>query len=105
MEIVDRARRKKGWNKQANIWAEKHNLKRFWSAIPIDRDTFIEICKAVGIENWEDIIDNSPLSQTDLKAEFFAFDGAWVGRKDLINQLTDKVKGSCRLLILLGNKV
>jgi hypothetical protein len=102
LEIVDRARRKKGWNKQAKIWAKQYNLKRFWSAIPIDRDTFIEICKAVGIENWEDIVDNSPLSQTDSRAEFFACDDAWVGRKNLISQLTEKVQGSCRLLILLG---
>jgi hypothetical protein len=102
LEIVDRARRKKGWNKQAKIWAKQYNLKRFWSAIPIDRDTFIEICKAVGIENWEDIVDNSPLSQTDSRAEFFACDDAWVGRKDLISELAQKVQGSCRLLILLG---
>jgi len=102
LEIVDRARRKKGWNKQAKIWGKQYNLKRFWSAIPIDRDTFIEICKAVGIENWEDIVDNSPLSQTDSRAEFFACDDAWVGRKDLISELAQKVQGSCRLLILLG---
>jgi hypothetical protein len=101
LKIIDRARRNKGWNKQANIWAKEHNLKRFWSAIPIDRDAFIEICKAVGIEKWEEIVDDSPI-QADSRAEFFAFDGAWVGRKNLIAQLTDKVNSSCRLLILLG---
>ena len=101
LEIVDLARRKKKWNKQATIWAKKYNLKRFWSAIPIDTDAFIEICKAVGIENWEQIVDDSPI-QADSRAEFFAWDDAWVGRKDLIAQLAQKVQGSCRLLILLG---
>lgn len=101
LKIVDLARRKKKWNKQATIWAKKYNLKRFWSAIPIDTDAFIEICKAVGIENWEQIVDDSPI-QADSRAEFFAWDDAWVGRKDLITQLTQKVQGSCRLLILLG---
>ncbi len=54
------------------------------------------------MDNWEDIVDNSPLSQTDSRAEFFACDDGWVGRKDLISQLAPKVQGSCRLLILLG---
>ena len=36
------------------------------------------------------------------RPEFFAYDDAWVGRENLINELTNKVKGSCRLLILVG---
>lgn len=107
LEIVDRARRKKGLEKQASKWCgdaqtSKATLKRFWRRIPIEQPVFVNICKAVAVDNWEDIVDNSPLSQTDSRAEFLAFDGAWVGRKNLIAQLTDKVNGSCRLLILLG---
>ncbi|OLT60596.1 phosphorylase family protein [Moorena bouillonii] len=34
--------------------------------------------------------------------KFFAYVQAWVGRESLINDLTNKLKGSCRLLILLG---
>ena len=107
LEIVDRARRKKGLEKQASSWCgdaqtSVATLKRFWRRKPIGQEVFVKICKAVEVDNWEDIIDDSPLSQTDSRAEFFACDDAWVGRKDLITQLAQKVQGSCRLLILLG---
>ncbi len=107
LEIVDRARRKKGLNKKASRWwgeakTSESVLNRFWRRIPIGQDAFVNICKAVEVDNWEDIVDNSPLSQTDSRAEFFACDDAWVGRKDLISQLAQKLQGSCRLLILLG---
>jgi hypothetical protein len=107
LEIVDRARRKKGLEKQASSWCGEAKtsvatLKRFWRRIPIGQEVFVNICKAVELDSWEDIVDNSPLSQTDSRAEFFACDDAWVGRKDLISQLAQKVQGSCRLLILLG---
>jgi hypothetical protein len=107
LEIVDRARRKKGWEKQASSWCQEAQtsvatLKRFWRRKPIQHEVFVKICKAVEVNSWEDIVDDSPLSQTDSRAEFFACDDAWVGRKDLISQLTEKVQGSCRLLILLG---
>jgi hypothetical protein len=107
LKIVDMARKKKGLNKHALRWyceaqTSKSVLKRFWRRIPIEQPAFVNICKAVEVDNWEDIVDDSPLSQTDSRAEFFACDEAWVGRKDLISQLAQKVQGSCRLLILLG---
>ncbi|MEG5057135.1 AAA family ATPase [Microcoleus sp. A2-C5] len=107
LEIVDMARNKKGWNKDALSWYDKAQtskatLKRFWRGEAIQQGVFVEICEAVGVNNWEDIVDNNPLSQTDSRVEFFACDDAWVGRKDLIAQLAEKVQGSCRLLILLG---
>ena len=33
---------------------------------------------------------------------FFAFDDAWVGRESLIQDLSQRMRGSCRLLILVG---
>ncbi|NEO68702.1 phosphorylase [Moorena sp. SIO3H5] len=42
-----------------------------------------------------------PINKTKTP-KFFAYDEAWVGRKSLINDLTNKLKGSCRLLILVG---
>jgi len=33
---------------------------------------------------------------------FFAYDDAWVGRGNLIQELSDRIKTSCRLLILVG---
>jgi len=34
--------------------------------------------------------------------KFFAYDEAWVGRDDLIRSLSDRIRGNCRLLMLLG---
>ncbi|MBD1904699.1 ATP-binding protein [Funiculus sociatus GB2-A5] len=107
LEIVDRARRKKGWAATALAWCAAANtsgatLKRFRTGRPIQQDVFIAICKAVGIENWEAIVDNSPSPQTDSRPEFFAYDYAWVGREQLVAELSQKVRGSCRLLILVG---
>ena len=33
---------------------------------------------------------------------FFAYDDAWVGRDNLIQKLSDRIRSSCRLLILVG---
>jgi Phosphorylase superfamily/SEFIR domain len=33
---------------------------------------------------------------------FFAYDDAWVGRDDLIRELSNKMKDSCRLMVLVG---
>ncbi|MCU0542224.1 MAG: ATP-binding protein [Oscillatoriaceae cyanobacterium Prado104] len=97
----------KGWNRHEDAWSglaltSKATLKRFWRRIPIKRDYFIDICKAVELENWEDIVDNSPTSQTDSIPEFFAYDDAWVGREQLVAKLTQKVQEPCRLLFLVG---
>jgi hypothetical protein len=68
LEIVDAKRKKKDWGATAVAWYSAANtsvatLKRFRRGIPIDRDVFIAICKAVGIENWEEIIDKTPTQQ------------------------------------------
>ncbi|VEP12178.1 conserved hypothetical protein [Hyella patelloides LEGE 07179] len=42
-------------------------------------------------------------SETHSKTpSFFAYDNAWVGREELINDLSSRVQKSCRLLILVG---
>ncbi len=106
LEIVDRARRKKGWTATAKSWYDaaktsEATLKRFRRRRPIQQDVFIAICEAVG-ENWETIVDDSPLPHTDLKPEFSQYDGAWVGREQLVAELSEKLQQSCRLLILVG---
>ena len=62
LRIVDMVRRNLGWNKTGDAWCQaaltsNATLKRFWARQPIRRETFIDICKAVGIHNWEDIIE------------------------------------------------
>ncbi|MCT7952198.1 NB-ARC domain-containing protein [Ancylothrix sp. C2] len=70
LKIVNLARRNPGWNKADELWCQaaltsKATLKRFWAKKPIRRETFIDICKAVGINNWEDIIERKDIQQTE----------------------------------------
>ena len=72
LEIVDRARRRKGWNKTVAAWQDfakvsKSTLDRFWMRKPITHENFIAICSAVGIEDWEQIVDLPPLEPTNIR--------------------------------------
>lgn len=105
LKIIDMARKKKGWNKCESAWYDmattsRSTLKRFWQQIAIQQETFINICKTVGV-NWEEIVDNNPLSRSK-KKDFFAYDYAWVGRENLVVELTDKIKDTCRVAIIVG---
>ncbi|MCU0540695.1 MAG: ATP-binding protein [Oscillatoriaceae cyanobacterium Prado104] len=71
LKIIDMVRRNLGWNKTEDTWCKaaltsKATLKRFWTQNRIRRETFIDICKAVGINNWEDIIERNDIKQTEL---------------------------------------
>lgn len=71
LRIVNLARRNSGWNKTSELWCQaaltsQATLKRFWRRQPIRRETFIDICKAVGIDNWEDIVDRDIQSSKSL---------------------------------------
>ncbi len=103
---VDIARKKKGWTKSEDAWwglalTSKATLRRFWRSLSIQRDAFIAICENVGV-NWEEIVDHTPPSPDSSTVKFFSYDYIWVGREDLIAELSTKVKESCRLLILVG---
>jgi hypothetical protein len=117
LKIIDQARKKKGWNKDSPIWIDTANkllqatpngsvsrstLQRFWQKEAIRQENFVAICKAVGIENWEDIVDNTPTQSTPSYMEFRAYNDGWVGRESLIQKLSDRVNSSCRVLLLVG---
>lgn len=107
LEIVDMERRKKGWNKQAASWCQKAqttvaSLKRFWRREPIQQDAFVHICEAVGVKDWEEIIDEDSPPQAYVRPEWFAYNDGWVGREQLVAELIQKICSSCRLLFLLG---
>ncbi|MEZ2228008.1 MAG: ATP-binding protein [Microcoleus sp.] len=107
LEIVDRERKKKGWQATATAWCTLANtteptLKRFRRGIPIQQNVFVDICKAVGIDKWEEIVDNTPAQQLSSYMEFSVYDDAWVGREALIQKLSDRVNSSCRVLLLVG---
>lgn len=60
LELVDRKRRQKRWNRTAQVWCReafttRSTLNRFWAGKPIRRETFIAICQTVGVD-WEDVV-------------------------------------------------
>lgn len=77
LQIVNAARRRKGWTKTSSlIWwdtaeTSRATLRRFWRGIPIARETFVNICAAVGIWNWQDIADLKldPLDDAAIEAD------------------------------------
>jgi len=47
--------------------------------------------------------DSSPPTQNQpISPNFFAYDDTWVGRESLIQDLSPRIRSSCRLLILVG---
>lgn len=114
LEIVDWARRQKGWNRQAYAWYEKAHttlptLKRFWQGEPIEQETFINICQAVGLEDWEQIVDSTnvciPLSPPTPAIDWGeAPDGnVFYRRNEELTTLKQWiVQDCCRVVALLG---
>ncbi|MGF1672285.1 MAG: hypothetical protein ACFCUV_01200 [Rivularia sp. (in: cyanobacteria)] len=69
LNIVERARRKKGWNKLAHIWCDRASisqatLRRFWRSQAIRSENFFSICDAIGV-NWEEVADQSMFEEID----------------------------------------
>jgi hypothetical protein len=104
---VDRARLRKGWLKQSEIWylsayTTRATLKRFWRREAIEQGTFIEICAAVGITNWESLVATSlipDLLQLDLNA--MPDVSVFFGRTAELQQLTAMSK-ECRIIVVWG---
>src|SRR4028119_466294 len=70
LKIIDMVRRNLGWNKTEDTWCvaalvSTATLKRFWAKIGIRRENFINICKAVEIENWEYIAEGYKIKKTE----------------------------------------
>jgi WD40 repeat protein len=64
LDRVDKARKRKGWNKTGWHWNDnesdkvsKSTLDRFWAQKSIRHDNFVSICHKVGIDDWESIAD------------------------------------------------
>jgi nucleoside phosphorylase len=62
-----------------------------------------EILAKLSIDETNSKVPNKTTKSTKpVSPNFFAYDDAWVGRDSLIQELSDRVRASCRLLILLG---
>lgn len=60
LQEIDNARLALGWNKTDDRWLDaaevsRSTLNRFLNGQKIKHETFVNICKAVGIENWRRI--------------------------------------------------
>ena len=104
-EKFKQARNNKGWNQYADALLTKSGVHRstvqaLEQGRNIQQENFVVLFKAVGIENWEKWVDNSATQASYM--EFSVYDDGWVGRETLIDELSKKVRGSCRVLLLVG---
>lgn len=101
LELVDQARKQRGWNKTADTWCQtaltsKATLKRFWGKGQIQRDTFMRICQAVGLTSWQDIVERYQIKRTDEP------DPNFVGRSEAIAQLNNIVESGAKIIVIQG---
>lgn len=123
LATIDQMRRKKGWNKDAPVWIDAANellkltggnvsrstLQRFWRGIPIRQESFAAICKAVGMEDWTTIADESISSSLDEKTKIligatsYVYDElTWVERTEITTTLLKILQDKNRILVLSG---
>lgn len=116
LEIVDKARKKKGWTKTVTVawWQDalttQATLRRFWRGIPIQSESFMNICHAVGISNWQDIVDK--ITDEEGESLEISYQEDWgeapqlstfYGRTEELTQLQEWiVNDRCRLVAFLG---
>lgn len=72
---VDQARRKKRWNKTAEVWCSqafisRATLSRFWGMQSIRSELFMAICEAVGVD-WELVAEHHDLQEDTLQTRDF----------------------------------
>jgi WD domain, G-beta repeat/NACHT domain/Pentapeptide repeats (8 copies) len=75
LKIFEQARAAKGWNKTVgknSPWSEHHitkaTLERFHKREAIKHENFVAICLAIGIEDWEKIVDRTEIVKTEESA-------------------------------------
>ncbi|MBM0741777.1 pentapeptide repeat-containing protein [Phormidium sp. CLA17] len=120
LELIDQARKRKGWNRQSISWSEAALtsvacLKQFWRSERIQPDTFIRICVAVGVTDWQEIAEFLPTSAShpplpSLQTAFPCLDWGeapeisfFCGRQDELATLEQWIQGDrCKLIAILG---
>ncbi|MGI0491358.1 NB-ARC domain-containing protein [Alkalinema pantanalense CENA528] len=126
LQKVDQARKRRGWNRQSIVWAQSAltsvaTLKQFWRGERISRDNFIQICQAVGIEDWLSIAEgvinasgfdsliNSLAPQTASPSHIPQIDWgeapeitSFLGRESDLQTLQTWVEDRCKLIAILG---
>lgn len=106
LEMVDKTRKKLGWNKDAAIWCERAlvsepTLRRFWQRAKIRCENFNNICLALNLKP-EDICEPNLDSDLPMEMDIAVLDQDWVGRESVMADLINKLQGSHRIVLLLG---
>lgn len=81
-----------------NLGMGLSTVNNFFNSRNVFITTFEEICKALNLDEEE---IRKPLKSVSLQG-FYAYDDAWVGRETLVTELSEKLRGACRLLLILG---
>lgn len=108
LERVEDARKDKEWQCQDARWymaaaVSLSVLKRFRAGESVGKDAFIAICKAVGIDNWQEIADD--IQETELpisssSTELPTIDPNFVGRENAIAYLNTLVSQGKKVILI-----
>jgi len=91
----------------ANLGIVLSTVSNFINSKSVYISTFEQICEKLNLDKREILkpinsdSDTSPEDSTSPQG-FYAYDNAWVGREKLVAELSQKLRGSCRLLLILG---
>ncbi len=85
-------------------------INNFINSKPVSIAKFEEICEALNLDKQMMLkplgeIDKSETSENKTQLGWFpliSYDDYWVGRNELIETLSEKLKGDCRFLFILG---
>ena len=70
LEKIEIAREIKGLTLEEwalSAYTSVGTLKKFRNGLSIQQSAFVSICKAIGIDNWEEIVDKTPLARKSQK--------------------------------------
>lgn len=76
-------------------------VKSFFARNKVDRSYFVGICKSLELD-WQDVAELPQEKLLHQVIKFSVYDNDWVGRQTLINDLSDRLRESCRILLLVG---
>jgi tetratricopeptide (TPR) repeat protein len=109
LKRVEEARKNRGWQRQDARWYMAASvslsvLKRFRGGQSVREEAFIDICKAVGIDKWEEIVDDT-VQETELPISSSSTDSSapdpnFVGRENAIAQLNTLVNQGAKVIVI-----
>ncbi len=91
----------------AHLGIALSTVSNFINSKPVCVSTFEQICEKLNLDKREITKSIQPedvecSEQPPPWMNFFVYDDVWVGRETLIQQLSDRIQSSCRVLLLVG---